>query len=283
VTTYVLAAHPVGLIYGGTLSIPVLSPADDTAVLNAIYTFTANYTDPKAAIIPTREVVQSTLASVWIIFVFYDGPVPPPETFAMFTEIADLQASTAVTQSYAQYLVTNDASIPKGFRFKMGTETTPIPYPQHSTAVMQAYLDAWIAITTTLAPVAGLIGTIAWQPFPRIAAQAALDRGSDLLAIDADVDRIIWELDYAYSLGTDDAAVNDGLTGVAAAFHEMADGFIAEGAMKDAYRPLFMNDANYKQDYFGRLKGNSHNLAKKVAAQYDPRGFFKSRTDGFKP
>jgi hypothetical protein len=59
-------------------------------------------------------------------------------------------------------------------------------------------------------------------------------------------------------------------------------GFIKTGKLQDAYVPLFMNDANYQQDYWSRLRPEILTYAKSVKDKVDPGGFFSTRTGGFK-
>jgi hypothetical protein len=162
----------------------------------------------------------------------------------------------------------------------------PMPHSDakgNSTAVLRAYLDKYLNLTESLAHAPGLLGTMAWQPFPRIAAQAALDRGSDLLAVEADVDRLFFQVGYGWSSSADDDRIREGVLDTAVAIRNLTDGFVKSGAVPDAYRPLFMNDAHAEQDYFGRMKGGSRDFAKKVADGVDPTGFFRTRTYGFRP
>lgn len=50
--------------------------------------------------------------------------------------------------------------------------------------------------------------------------------------------------------------------------------------LPDVYRPLFMNDANYAQDYWARMDPASVQMARAVRQQYDPEMFFQKRTSG---
>jgi hypothetical protein len=51
---------------------------------------------------------------------------------------------------------------------------------------------------------------------------------------------------------------------------EMALAFIANGTLPGAYLPLFMNDANFQQDYWGRLQPETLSYAQGVREAYDP-------------
>lgn len=55
---------------------------------------------------------------------------------------------------------------------------------------------------------------------------------------------------------------------------------IDQGLLPDVYRPLFMNDAYFRQDYWGRIKRESKQYALETRLRYDPDGFFQERTSG---
>ena len=51
----------------------------------------------------------------------------------------------------------------------------------------------------------------------------------------------------------------------------------------DIYCPVFMNYGFNRVDYWGRLRPESRAFARRVAAEYDPDGLFRTRTGGWKP
>jgi hypothetical protein len=63
---------------------------------------------------------------------------------------------------------------------------------------------------------------------------------------------------------------------------ERVSTFTANGTLPEAYLPLFANDANFQEDYWGRLRPETLAYAEIVRDEYDPFGFFKDRTGGFK-
>lgn len=156
----------------------------------------------------------------------------------------------------------------------------PVPDVAVGEEVMGAVYDNWRNTTESVLGVSGLIGSIAFQPIPKLLARKALERGGDLIDLDDEVDRFIIEFNYSYWLAADDdkmdAATQKLYTGTKAA----VDGFTASGKLPSAYLPLFANDGYYRQDYFGRLR--TADFARTVRDQYDPSGFFQRRTGGFK-
>jgi hypothetical protein len=67
-------------------------------MLAAIRNFTAHYPDDKAAIIATTE--HTALLSLWILFLFYDGPSPPEGVFDSFKAIGPELDTTKTWDSY---------------------------------------------------------------------------------------------------------------------------------------------------------------------------------------
>ena len=56
--------------------------------------------------------------------------------------------------------------------------------------------------------------------------------------------------------------------------------FVDEGVLPDVYRPLFMNDAHYSQDYWGRISAGWREKAKDVRERYDPELWLQERSSG---
>ena len=130
--------------------------------------------------------------------------------------------------------------------------------------------------------VPGIVSSIAFQPFPKRIAQAALDRGGDLIDVDPDVDRLIIEMNYAFSLQSDYEKLDGIMQETYGGLRERVLGYVQEARLPDVYCPLFMNYAYYRQDYWGRLKPENAEFAHAVAEQVDPAGFFRNRTGGWK-
>jgi hypothetical protein len=57
----------------------------------------------------------------------------------------------------------------------------------------------WRNISSTTLLVPGIVASIAWQPFPKKIAQRARELSPDLIDADADIDRIIIEMNYAFT------------------------------------------------------------------------------------
>lgn len=281
VTSFVLQAYPQGQVWGGNLW---FDGNDETTpqILAALRDFTEYYPDEKAGIILTAERTLGTILDIWILFLYYNGPEPPAGVFDNFTAIAHT-LDTTKTQSMNELLSGNNWAVVKGSVYTIGTETTSLPSEENGIEVLQTYYDTWVNISNTAALVPGVVASIAFQPLPKGITQIAREKGGDLLDLDDSIDRIILELDYSFWFNSDyatiDQTMQDTYDGLAAA----RDGFEEEGKLPtDVYLPIFMNDGFYRQDYFGRLRGETKELAVSVRDELDPTGLWRDRTGGFK-
>lgn len=284
VTNYKLQAHPQGAVYGGNL-VFVRTPALDAALLRAVRDFTEYNTDDKAAVIVTAERTNVDLIDSWILFLFYDGATPPPGTFSNFTSLGPL-TNDLRTRTYADLMALSNWVVLRGFQVQIGTETIPLPSAAHAEEVLLGAggIHAhWRNVSGTALAVPGIVASIAYQPFPKRIAQAARARGRDLIDVEADADRVIIEMNYAFLLPTDYDKMDGKMRETYGGIRERVVRWQAEGKLPNVYLPVFMNYAFYRQDYWGRLKAESRALAREVAQRVDPAGLFRGRTGGWKP
>ncbi|KAK4119575.1 FAD-binding domain-containing protein [Parathielavia appendiculata] len=285
VTSYKLQAHPQGQIYGGNL-IFLRTPDLDAKILRAVRDFTEYNTDDKAAIIVTAERTTVNLVDSWILFLFYDGPesAVPPGTFANFTSLQPLLANTVRTRTYADMMAESNWVVLKGLQVQIGTESVPLPAAVDADEVLVEGIHAhWRNVTDSALLVPGMVASVAYMPFPKRIAQAARERGQDLLDVDPDADRLIVELDYIFLSPTDYSKMEGKMVESYSGIRERVVEWQAEGKLRNVYLPLFMNYGFYRQDYWGRLKAASRQLAREVAERVDPAGLFRTRTGGWKP
>ncbi|KAH6617446.1 hypothetical protein F5144DRAFT_586481 [Chaetomium tenue] len=284
VTNYKLQAHPQGDVYGGNL-VFLRTPTLDAKLLQAVRDFTEHNTDDRAAVIVTAERTNLNLLDSWILFLFYDGPESsvPPGTFTNFTSLKPL-TNTLKTQTYASLMAGSNWVVLKGFQVQIGTETVPLPAAADGKEVLLDGIHAhWRGLAESVLLVPGIVASIAYQPFPRRIAQAARERGGDLIDVDADADRLIVELNYAFLNPGDYAKMEGKMVQTYGGIRERVVQWQAEGKLPDVYLPVFMNYGFYRQDYWGRLKQASRDLARDVAERFDPAGLFRDRTGGWKP
>ncbi|TGJ84033.1 hypothetical protein E0Z10_g4738 [Xylaria hypoxylon] len=282
VTSYLLQAYPQGDVWGGNLIFDATSEVS-TAILAAVRDFTENYDDGKAGIIVTAERTLATLLDIWVIFLYYNGPEPPAGVFDKFLDISDFKINTCKTQSMNSLLSGNNWAVLKGSVYTIGTETIPLPSEANGAEVMGKIFDHWVNVSNTAQLIPGLVASLAFQPLPKKLAQIAKAKGGDMLDINDDIDRIVLELDYSFlsslSYSQVDKTMRDTYSGFKTIVEDYQDGGLLP---KDVYLPLFQNDCFYPQDYFGRLKPEKLALARRVQAEVDPNGFWKTRTGGFK-
>ncbi|KAH3257571.1 hypothetical protein KXW23_008827 [Aspergillus fumigatus] len=273
VTAYTLQTHPQDhKVWGGNY----IFTADKTPqVLSALRDFTEHYPDDKAAIIVTCE--HGLLIHTWIMFLFYDGPEPPEGVFINFTAIGPTD-TTKTWDSYYDLLKHNDIFILHGQRYTIATETTPLPNKTVGAEVMQRYYDHWFNVTNTVLEVPNMLGSIAFQPMPRTITSKAKARGGDLLDFPTDQDYIIIELDFSYAFAADDGKIDAANQNLYRGFDNIISDNIDKGLLPDVYRPLFLNDAYFRQDYWGRIRTREQALQTRI--KYDPDGFFQKRTSG---
>lgn len=192
VTTYVLQTYRQGDVYGGNLVFARSGPEIDAKLLQAVRDFTEYNDDDKAAVIVTAE--RSTVDAVdsWILFIFYDGPVPPEATFKNFTDAGVPTLNTLRTQTYSELIGGSNWVIVKASVVDIGTETIPLPSAENGDFMDELHAH-WRNVSGSVQLEPGIVASIAYQPFPKQIATAARERSVDLIDCDEDVDKMIIE------------------------------------------------------------------------------------------
>ncbi|KAK8199531.1 FAD binding domain-containing protein [Phyllosticta capitalensis] len=285
VTTYTLKTHPIGengQVWGGNLW---FGGDQNDAILAAVQNFTQNYPDPKAAIIATSEITVASLYQQWVIFLFYDGPEPPAGVFDMFTSLNPV-VNNCKNRTYADLLTFNNWAVVNGSVYTISTATTPLAKDPNITANhLQTCYQHWENVTNSMSAVLGLVGSFAFQPYPTLFAKVASENGGDLMSFDEDADRIIFEFDYSYWPGTSDtdATVDQGTVQLYGGMKDIINQGVSDGRLPDVYRPVFMNDGYWREDYWGNIKKESREFAQRVRDSVDPGRFWNNRqAAGFK-
>ncbi|KAJ5621882.1 FAD-linked oxidoreductase [Penicillium herquei] len=276
VTAYTMETHPVGKVWGGNW---VFTAASTPKILAALRNFVDDYPDDKAAIILTAEHGLDGLLDLWIMFLFYDGPEPPAGVFDEF-EVIPHTSDTLTWDSYYNLLKYNDFAILHGQRYTIATETTPVPNATVGSDILQELYDHWHNVTESVIDVTDVIGSIAFQPVPKTFSEKAKARGGDLLDVPDDTNYIFIEMDFSYGLASDDGRIDQANQRLYGGLGNIVEDNIGKGLLPDVYRPLFMNDAYFRQDYWARIKPESKEFALKVREEVDPKGFFQKRTSG---
>lgn len=179
VTKMTLKAHEIGdhgTIWGGLRTYDIEKLPEIQA---ATVDFTANGKDPKAAIIPTVELVNAVgLHRAIIVFFFYDGPKPASDVFDKFNAITSTSDSTK-SKSYMNLTQEAGAGNLKGLRTQLGVNT----FPNMPERDMASFLDEHYKSIANDA-LNGLshifdnrMFSYAYQPMTRMIAQASKDAG----------------------------------------------------------------------------------------------------------
>ncbi|KAF2643412.1 FAD-binding domain-containing protein [Massarina eburnea CBS 473.64] len=276
VTAYTMIAHPQGQVWGGNL---VFTGDKTDRMLKAVRDFTEHYPDEKAGIIMTAELSALGAIDMWIMFLFYDGPTPPAGVFDNFTAIGPF-TNNCKTRSYSELLTYNNFAVLKGSIYTITTETVPLPDAANGAEVLRSVYDNWRNTTTDVLGVGGIVGSIAFQPIPKMLARKARAMGGDMIDLDDDIDRLIIEYNYSYWFSIDDGTMDAATQQLYKGTKDVVARFTQDGKLAQAYLPLFANDGYFRQDYWGRLR--TADLARSVRDRYDPEGFFAQRTGGFK-
>ncbi|PGG97103.1 hypothetical protein GX51_07504 [Blastomyces parvus] len=278
VTAYTLRTHKIGQVWGGYMMIG----GDKTnEVLAATRDFTEYYPDDKASIIASHNIrFGKEPMDIWAIILFYDGEIPPPGIFDKFTDIGPIMNMTN-TQKYSELLSAQDAFTINSTIIDIATETCPLPCAANP-EVLQSINNHFVTATKENQLVPGLVGTISLQPIPKSLARHAKENGGDLLDLDDSVDRLMMETHYSYTSPSDVPQIERALKSITDGIRKDTLDRIREGTLPDVHLPLFMNDANHAQDYFGRLRPETLEYAKKIRDVYDPQGLFRDRTGGLK-
>lgn len=282
VTSFIMRAHRQGAVWGGFMT---FQNSEETSekLLSAMRSFAEHCTDDKAAIILVAGTAPDQDLDIWILFTFYDGPTLPAGKFDDFVAAGPID-DTSETKSYLQLLTEANEGVLEGLVYSMASETLPLPKAEYSTEVLGAVHEKWRSASEgVLRNVTGMTTTVAYQPFTKRMARIARENGGDLLDVDDDVDRVIMAYTYSHQLRQEHKEVDRAIVDTYEGMASLVGGFQKSGKLPEVYLPLFMNDAYFRQDYFGRLKREGRNLARRVADEVDPKKLWRSGTGGFKP
>lgn len=257
------------------------TPEKDKKLLKAVRDFVEYNEDPKAAVIVTAERTNVNVVDSWIIFLFYDGPSPPAGKFDNFTDVNPLLDTTR-ERTYADLMALSNWVVLKGEVVDISTETVPIP-SESDVGIMEELHKHWRNVTETTLLEPGIVASIAWQPFPKAIAREARKRSPDLIDADESVHQIIIEMNYAFTLQSSYDRMADTMEATYGGVRTRVQGWQEDGTLPKSYNPIFMNYGFFRQDYFGRLKPENRALAKRVQAEVDPDGLFRTRTGGWRP
>ena len=94
-------------------------------------------------------------------------------------------------------------------------------------------------------------------------------------------DYVVFQFHFSYVLSAvNSGQVADALGRIHEGTKELVDERIAGGELPDVRRPMYMNDLNGSQDYWGRLGADKVAFARGVREMVDPERFWQTRTSG---
>lgn len=304
VTRMWMQAHPEGIngqVWGG---LRAYSPDKRHALFRAITRFIASYPDAKAAVIPVFQFgLPLNLLNVVtgpLLFMFYDGPQPPPGIFDEFDAITPLLDDTR-TQRYASLSETAGGAALIGFGNSFREQTYPNLPESQMVDFFSAYYDATYNSTFIDGLDSGLdIQITGFDPQPvsvRIA-QASQAQGGNALGLNpAHGDRIWMENNFLWTNPTCQDRCPEYSREISERMLELQREQYGEilptnyeasgdGDGDDVrwtnYNPLFMNDAAPDQDVYSSYGEVNLERLRAAKERYDPMGFFTTRQGGFK-
>lgn len=306
-----MQAHPAGIngqVWGG---VRTFAPEQRYEVFRAVTRFVRDYPDPKAAIIPIFLFgmpgnMLNALTGPFV-FLFYDGPSPPPRALDDFLAIPSM-IDTTKTRSY--YDLTQEMGAGDMIGFSQAFRVATFPNMEES-SMMEFFDDSWnTTYSKTFA--SGMqtldLQLITWEPQPlsrRIQA-ASLAQGGNTYGFDPSHGDKIWLAHtgmWMNPISQPQQSAKELLDGFLVTHQQQYGGVVATGSqytgdgispasvplvMNDGaqsnYAPLFMNDAAADQSYDVYNSYGAANLAslQSIKWSYDPSGFFTNRQGGHK-
>ncbi|USW57786.1 Putative berberine/berberine, FAD-binding domain, PCMH-type, FAD-binding, type PCMH, subdomain 2 [Septoria linicola] len=298
VTRMWMQAHPEGVngqVWGG---LRAYTPDKRQALFRAITRFIRDYPDAKAAVIPVFQfgLPLNALNAITgpILFMFYDGPIPPPGVFDEFDAITPLFSETG-TKRYAEVSQSAGGAAIVGFGNSFREVTYPNLPEDQMVDFFSHYYDATYNQTLIDGIKSGLDVQITGfdpQPVSVRIARASQAQGGNALGLNPDHgDRIWFENNFLWAspLCQDRCPqFSKQISDTLLAYQKATYGGVAPTNYKSgdlqrvSYNPLFMNDVAPDQDPYSSYP--PENLARLKAAKqkYDPTGFFTNRQGGFK-
>ncbi|CAG8970919.1 hypothetical protein HYALB_00000898 [Hymenoscyphus albidus] len=295
ITKYTMKTFPISQTWGGVRTYSFLN-ADK--LLAATSDWTGNLPDPKGSVIVTGNVAADNVVDIFVVYFFYDGPIPPPGVFDKFDIIPAITDDTK-TRSYSDLLLANNelASI-YGFRFILRAATIPNLPGQNGTdlyvSAYNLYRNYLISQGLDRLFQLGFVFSISFQPFPHqipFQSQIVNPHGNPMNLSAADGDKmwigftISWLANISDSTAT---TISQHLTESLEAFVEetypgvKSTNEIGGGEKGAGNEFVYFNDAMSDQRPLESYGKESYERLRAIQRRYDPDGMLRSRTGGFK-
>ncbi|KAF9890500.1 hypothetical protein FE257_005905 [Aspergillus nanangensis] len=285
VTKFTFKAHPLGVdgkIWGG---LRFYSGDKRQEIFTALSNFIRDYPDAKAAVIPTFNFgLPGAVVSNPALFFFYDGPTPPPGTYAGLEDIEAL-INTTNTTTYEDLTSQAGGGAIYGINAAAHVNTFPNMPAEQLNELLELHWDTFQSQikNDSSKNIDIQIGTFTPQPLSVRIARASADAGGNALGLDPEHGDRFWvENDLIWINPT----CNDACPGY---LRKVAEGVRSEfdarfsGVEPTNYKsgdvefisgnPLFMNDAGDYQDVYSSYGAANKEKLESIAKEYDPKGF----------
>lgn len=211
---------------------------------------------------------------------FYDAPTVPAGVFDVFDAIPHTLDLTK-TRSMHDMLLFDNTFVLKGSIYTIATETMTLPNATTGSTVMQGIYDTWRDVALTAGPVPGAIVSMALQPLPKRIHQIANDLGGVVMDFDENYDGVIIELDYSHLFSINHPFIDQKTVETYTKIGNKIAEYEQTGLLPEVHRPLFMNDAYFRQDYWGSLLPSTKARFQAIQDKYDPLDILQANTKGF--
>jgi hypothetical protein len=178
-------------------------------------------------------------------------------------------------------LLFDNTFVLKGSIYTIATETMALPNSTVGPTVMQGIYDTWHDVALTAGPVAGAIVSMALQPLPKRIHQISQSLGGVVMDFEPGYNGIVIEFDYSHLLPINHPVIDDKTVETYTKMGNKISEYEQSGLLPDIHRPLFMNDAYFRQDYWGRLKPETRQRFQAIQDRYDPLNILSAKTRGF--
>ncbi|KAK5941072.1 hypothetical protein PMZ80_006349 [Knufia obscura] len=288
VTSFKMKTVPIGQVWGG---IKIYTGDKASAIIDATHEFAADYSDVKAAIMPTFETLLWGLTEVFVVFHFYDGRDVLTGVFDRFDAI-DALIDLTKTQSYSNLLAGNNAANIYGFNYLIRAQTLPLLAGDDGRQLLQYQYNSFNDYAQQTQPqnLDLMVFSFAMQPLPVEIQNASLSSGAqNTFAFDvADGNRMWMEYDVAWvnplSEGNAYQYANHFTEDIVQYAQKTYPGAVSthQTNQADQYSPLFLNDVMFDQPTSSFYRPDVYQRLVQIQKSRDPDGFFSKRTGGAK-
>ncbi|KLJ05581.1 hypothetical protein EMPG_10913 [Blastomyces silverae] len=268
VTRFDLATYNSPKICAGIL---LHDGAPHEEFISAISRFAQEHSkDTKAAITPAINLIPTHDLTVYMSFLFYDGPDCNQPALSDFMDIPSTNRTYRQT-TMAKVAAEQDAFIPIGMRRSFHVLSTLATVE----AIEIAYDVFASSIKTELSDIPNLTSSIAFQPISKQFIEAGEKKGGNPQGVDASKAPYLWMIqEMSWPDAKDDERIAEYRKTSSAKVEEK----LAAAGQNAEY--LYLNDADKFQAVFESYGGDNLSKLKQIRAKYDPDRLFTDAMAG---